>query len=888
MPFMQRALIFCGIAVALLGYWSAPHWLGLDLSEVNALTIGAPLLGPLAAAVFSLIAARRSSGSDRVAWTCFTAGSALYFGGNLWYLALAISGTTIAFPAAPEVAYFVMAACFLVGVFQYSGVHRKMSRGYVLNFTLIYCATTLGSLFVLSPNLAASSLTPFGTIVAFLYPALWYSVGASGLIALLLFNQGARTFPFVLILLAVLAESGADYIYVVDLMEGTYQPGGVTQLLWLASAAMIAWAAAEQMVIAGRITPNDTMRRRTGRAVVQAGVPAVAIGSILITGSLSGALGDGLFLWLSLTLAATFALVAGVREHWIIHTQRRLRSTIEDSRTELARSQTQLRSVLESTTDGVLAVDRDWKLVFFNQQAVKTTRKSEMLRIGASLWDMYPNMATSGEGERYRRAMKTQRPEDFEIYIEDRDFWLSVQAYPTPEGLSIFFRDISEQRRAREELSYQAHHDTLTGLANRLLFRERLQDALQGGGEVATFLLDLDHFKEVNDTLGHAVGDKLLQATAQRLSNALGPDHTLARLGGDEFAVIVSNYGGRSDLVRLAKRILSIADRPYDIDGNQVIVGASIGIALCADCDGNPEKMFRNADIALYAAKGESRGGYCFFEPAMEVALQQRQSLRTALGNALQNGEFALAYQPLVDLKSDRICGFEALLRWQHPTLGRIAPDVFIPLAEETGLIVGIGDWVLKTACTEAMNWPASVSVAVNLSARQFSSGGLVEQVEAALATSGLPSTRLELEITETVLLRDTKANMATLQRFRENAIRIALDDFGTGYSSLGYLQRFPFSKIKIDRSFISGLSGNDESHAIVRSVISLGRALGLRVTAEGVETEAQYAWVKAGCDEAQGYLLSPPVPAADVAGLIERFGAVRGSSTADTRRLAS
>jgi predicted signal transduction protein with EAL and GGDEF domain len=378
------------------------------------------------------------------------------------------------------------------------------------------------------------------------------------------------------------------------------------------------------------------------------------------------------------------------------------------------------------------------------------------------------------------------------------------------------------------------------------------------------------------------VGDALLVATAARLRQCLGAATTIGRLGGDEFAAILVGHEGADEIGLMAQRLIDIANAPHLIEGQSIRVGASIGLALSDGSHTPPDELFKNADIALYAAKSEARGGFRFFEMAMQVELLQKQALRADLAGALDRGEFSLAYQALVDTKRDRVAGFEALLRWTHPERGAVGPDLFVPIAEETGQIVAIGEWVLRTACAEAMRWPDHISVAVNLSSRQFSAGDLVQLVQDVLAETGLPAARLELEITETVLMRDSHGNMQMLRRLRDLGVRIALDDFGTGFSSLAYLQRFPFSKIKIDRAFISALPGNDESLAIVRSVIGLGQSLGLKVTAEGVETRAQLDLVRAGCDEAQGYYLSQPVPAEQVAGVISRL------ETRSVARLAS
>jgi diguanylate cyclase (GGDEF)-like protein/PAS domain S-box-containing protein len=534
------------------------------------------------------------------------------------------------------------------------------------------------------------------------------------------------------------------------------------------------------------------------------------------------------------------------------------------------RSEERLSTVLESTSDSILVVDHDWRVTYFNRHASDIIDQPEQLTIGASLWQLFPSARSPTRWDDLRQALQTGKPVQLEHFVPDRKVWLGIEAFPTSDGISIFFRDISEQRRSREEILRMAQHDVLTGLANRALFNQRLREALDGGGNVAVLLLDLDHFKEVNDSLGHAMGDAVLTGTACRLRAAVGLDDTVARLGGDEFAIIVSGYREVADLRRLAKRIVEAAQRPHEVDGETAMVGASAGIAVGSSRD--PERLLKEADIALYVAKGEARGGFRFFEPAMEAGLDERQALRADLRQGLERGEFELAYQPIMDFKTGRICSFEALLRWRHARHGIIPPDRFIPLAEETGLILPIGEWALNSACTEAARWPSDISVAINFSTRQFRDNNLVDMISRALDYSGLPPERLEVEITETVLLKDSRANLVTLRRLRALGVRIALDDFGTGYSSLGYLQRFPFTKIKIDRSFISGLPQSEESQAIVRSVIGLGRALGMRVTAEGVETVAQLEWIRSGCDEVQGYLLSRPVAAERLPKLIENL----------------
>jgi diguanylate cyclase (GGDEF)-like protein/PAS domain S-box-containing protein len=434
--------------------------------------------------------------------------------------------------------------------------------------------------------------------------------------------------------------------------------------------------------------------------------------------------------------------------------------------------------------------------------------------------------------------------------------------------------DVTERKRAEARIAYMAHHDALTDLPNRVLFNERLNELLarvrRERNSLAVHCLDLDHFKGVNDTLGHPIGDELLKTVAQRVSACLRDTDMVARLGGDEFAIIQFPLDDPNQASALAMTLIDVVSRPYEVHGHEFVVGASIGIAVAPGDGDAADALLRNADMALYRAKAEGRGTAHFFEAEMDRRIQARRMLELDIRKAFANGEFELFYQPLVNLQTNAVSGFEALLRWRHPERGMIAPIEFIPLAEEIGLIVPLGEWVLRNACMEAMRWPAPLKVAVNLSPAQFRNRGLVQAVLTALAYSRLPANRLELEITESVLLGETEANLAMLHQLRGIGVRISMDDFGTGYSSLSYLRSFPFDKIKIDRSFVKELAQRPDCVAIIRAVAGLGISLGIATTAEGVETPEQLERVRAeGCTEVQGYLFSPPRPAADLGELI-------------------
>jgi diguanylate cyclase (GGDEF)-like protein/PAS domain S-box-containing protein len=422
--------------------------------------------------------------------------------------------------------------------------------------------------------------------------------------------------------------------------------------------------------------------------------------------------------------------------------------------------------------------------------------------------------------------------------------------------------DITERKRAESRLAFMAQHDGLTGLPNRILLRQRLDELLvstrRNGDKVAVLFIDLDNFKAINDTLGHAIGDKLLKGVTKRLKSSLREEDSVARLGSDEFAVVQAGINRPEDVAFLARRLIDAVSEPYLFDGHTIVSGASIGIAIAPGDGDDAEKLLKNADMALSRAKSEGNGTFSFFESEMDARAQTRRRIEIDLRDAIENSVLQPHYQPLVDLKSGRITGFEALVRWPHPERGMIPPGDFIPVAEETGLINAVGGLMLRRACMDAAKWPDDVRVAVNLSPLQFRVGNLLSVVMDVLKHSALSPRRLELEITETLLLDKSDQVLATLHALRALGVRISMDDFGTGYSSLSYLRSFPFDKIKIDQSFVRDLDSNHDGQAIVRSIISLGKGLGVTITAEGVETEAELSCLRAeGCHEGQGFLFS-------------------------------
>ena len=433
-------------------------------------------------------------------------------------------------------------------------------------------------------------------------------------------------------------------------------------------------------------------------------------------------------------------------------------------------------------------------------------------------------------------------------------------------GLPVFVasRLLRKNLRAQSRIQRLALFDSVTDLPNRSHLTDRLKEGIErsqrNGQPLAVMCLDLDHFKLVNDTLGHSAGDALLAETAQRLRDVTRNTDTVGRLGGDEFVVVAEDCASEQDVSRLARRICEVLAEPYDIEDHEVTSSVSIGIAV--DIWATPDEYLKNADLALYQAKHDGRGDFCFYNHDMEIASRNRSRMEHDLRLALSRDELSLHYQPQFDLRTGQLNGYEALLRWRHPIRGDISPEIFVPIAEESGLISRIGEWVLRTACDYATSWPDNIHVAVNLSPAQFKNSDIVQIVRDTLKETGLPARRLELEITEGLLLQSTQTVLDTLERLRTTGVTIAMDDFGAGYSSLSYLTRFAFSKIKIDRSFVMGLGSNPECDAIVTSIIGLGRSLGVTITAEGVENLVQAEFLSdQGCEQVQGFLYARPRP---------------------------
>jgi diguanylate cyclase (GGDEF)-like protein len=532
-----------------------------------------------------------------------------------------------------------------------------------------------------------------------------------------------------------------------------------------------------------------------------------------------------------------------------------------------------LETTLDNMDQGLMVIAKDRTVPICNRRAVELLDLPEKLMACGPKWDEV--LAYQWQANEFDRASPALQDQIHRtalldgplVYDRERPNGcvLEVRTTPLPGGEAVrTYTDITDRKRAEQRIDYLAHHDGLTGLANRALLADRLAQAIahadRGGTHLATLALDLDHFKEVNDTLGHAAGDYILREVAKRLLGVVRATDTVARIGGDEFVIIQTDVGQPSGAVELARRIIQTLSDPFEFSCQRIDQSTSVGIALYPADGGTADLLLRSADVALYRAKVD-RGVFRLFEPGMDQRLRERRELEHELRHAIGTNQLTLHFQPQVTCETGAVTGFEALMRWHHPTHGWISPETFIPIAEERGLIEELGAWALEDACSTAMTWLSPLRIAVNLSAAQFRSNRLPEIVADTLSRTGLPATRLELEITETLLIHDPEQALTALEALKAMGVHIALDDFGTGYSSLSYLRRFPFDRIKIDKSFVQALQEDPATHSIVEAILAMGRSLNMAVTAEGVETEQQLAILRGqNCLEAQGFLAGRPI----------------------------
>lgn len=626
------------------------------------------------------------------------------------------------------------------------------------------------------------------------------------------------------------------------------------------------WLRGDDLFLVGRIAA----------VVLAIEIPVAVLASTLLVSHWAMSLIDGALLVL---------ICAPVIFFWILRpyvvARDRAEQAMKATADALEARNEQFDAALQNTQYGLAMYDAERRLVVCNERYAQMYGLSrDDVAPGKTLGDIVEarierGIYAFGSPEAYRRELLEvgkNRSSTIEQLNDGR--WFAISREPLRNGGWVTtHRDVTDRYRVHERIVFMARHDALTGLPNRTHFNDTLDQALaraKDGELVAIHFLDLDRFKHVNDTLGHEAGDKLLQAVTSRLRNAARETDVIARMGGDEFAIVQSGITHPGDAAALAERVIKEVSQPYDIDGQSATIGASIGIAFFPRDGHEAGQIVRNSDLALYRAKGRGRGHFQFFEPRMEERLLEENAMERDLERALAKGELELFYQPVVNFERAEITGCEALVRWNHPVKGLVSPSNFIPVAEKSGLINALGEWALREACTMAASWPDEIRVSVNMSSVQLRSDRILAVVVGALSASGLSPRRLEIEITESVVLESTAATLRLLMSLRDLGVSITLDDFGTGYASLSYLQKFQFDRIKIDPCFIKNITTDPSSFEIVRAVAMLAIGLGMDLTVEGIETPQQLEAVRAiRCAEGQGYLFSRPLPADQIGDLL-------------------
>jgi diguanylate cyclase (GGDEF)-like protein/PAS domain S-box-containing protein len=731
---------------------------------------------------------------------------------------------------------------------------------------------------VLGPAYRKGGENPLAALIAVAYPVADLVLATIAL-SVLTRMRGRDRAPALCLVGGLLAFVVADSAFAVLSMDGTYRSGSVTDAGWVAGALLMAFAA---------IAPvsRNVVRRdeQPGRALTA--LPYVPLVFAAVIAFWSGIARDGLG-GTETTIGAAVVVLVAARQLLGVSDNARLTRTLAAAMADAQQREEHYRALVQGSSDVLTICDRDGTVRFISPAVYRVFGFMPDDLVGTQLADLvHPEDLLRVTNEVAGVVASPGRPVLVECRYRHADgHWLNVEAlvsndldHPNIAGLVFNTRDVSERKELERQLTHQAFHDPLTGLANRLLFRDRVRHALalraRSHTPLAVLFLDLDGFKAINDSLGHGVGDRLLGSVAARLQSVVRPGDTVARLGGDEFAVLLEDLEGLHVAQQIAARFIDELQTSFNLVGHEVFVGASAGIALAAPED-DADELLRNADLAMYRAKAMGKGRCEVFEPDMHAAALERMEIEGDLRHAVVRGELRLYYQPIVELATGRVTGVEALLRWQHPTRGLVSPLDFIDVAEESGLIVPVGRWVLSEACRQVARWQRDTGLplrlSVNISARQLQAPRLAEHVARTLRSTGVRPNDLVLEITESMLVDDAERTIGKLHLLRELGVKLAIDDFGTGYSSLNYLRRLPVDVLKIDRSFVQGIGTESELTALTGAIVGIGRDLGLDTVAEGIEEQGQLDALRAmGCVLGQGYLYARPLPADELAALLE------------------
>ncbi|WP_284351498.1 putative bifunctional diguanylate cyclase/phosphodiesterase [Roseisolibacter agri] len=878
-----------GAGLLLAALWLSRLAPGLD-HAAGARVVGVALL-PLGLVLGVLIvrAARGAAGTPlQRGWRWIAAATAIWWAaGIVWEI---LGRPAVSAADAVQLMFF---PCILAGVLAFPAASKARDarvRFWLDTGIVVLSGAAAVWYFVLWPTLAAGRSAPLEVLVNAAYPVGDLALLFAACVALMQRPDASTRRSLRWVAAGLVARFGGDLAFGWEMTTGGYAAGGLSDLLWLTAGFGLAAGGV-------RVRDRATDEARPAPAAGDEGslglLPYASVATLYACLLASAGSAWGTRVGGVLVAAVTVTALVLVRQ-WVATRELVRLQRERGAREAVLATEARFRSLVQHSSDIIAVLDGTGTIRYISPSMERTLGHPTEPLLGTSMSEhVHPDDVEATERA---LAMALQSRGTFGPIVARLSTtageWRTMECLatnllddPAVGGIVVNVRDVTERAALQAQLAHQAFHDPLTGLANRALFRDRVGHALARQGRrrdhVAVLFLDLDDFKTVNDSLGHAAGDQLLRVVADRLLNATRGCDTVARLGGDEFAVLLENTRDEDDAITVAERVMQALGAPLALEGSELQVGASIGLARARPEDG-PEELLRNADVAMYRAKHGGKGRTEVFAPEMHAAIVDRLALEADLRRALaepSRDQFAVRFQPIVRLTDGAVVGVEALVRWTHPVRGALSPATFIPIAETSGLIVPLGAWVLREACREGARWARSrprgrgvppLTLTVNLSGRQLQAPGLVEDVAAALAESGLDPASLVLEITETVIMQQTEANLVTLHALKALGIRLAIDDFGTGYSSLSYLQRFPIDILKIDKSFVDGLSRGGSDAALARTIIALGDTLALRCIAEGVEDDAQRTHLQAlGCDYAQGFLFARPLPVAEIDALL-------------------
>jgi diguanylate cyclase (GGDEF)-like protein/PAS domain S-box-containing protein len=900
-----RLCLAASVIVALFGALLSTGFGGPDVAQTLS-NVGL-CLAAVSAAVACLFRARSFTGRMRWGWALIGLGVLSWgLGQCAWVYLESFRGDEVPFPSQADIGYLGMVVLTPAGLLILPSVAQALANRARSVLDGLMVATSLmmmAWIFVVEPLIKAG-----GDSALALYISMAYPLGDVVIVTIVVYmlalqrQRGANLGQLVLVGAGICAFAISDIGYAYLNLIGAYASGGVTDVGWFAGFLLILLAA-RKPVPALAVTPDEEIDGEGNQQPFGVLLPYVAVLAALLTSVVWFARTGQASAFVSYARSALILLIVGRQLLTLLENRnltRNLEARVADRTAKLFDSEQRFHALVQHSSDVVTVVSPEAEVLYQSESVQRVFGYPAQVLTGRRL----TNLIDAESAARLAQALRSVAGQPYattvlELSVRHRDRRLrqaemtitNLLADSSVNGLVLNTRDISERKELQDQLVHEAYHDSLTQLANRALFRERVSEALHARDsdtDVTVLFLDLDGFKEVNDSLGHLAGDELLVHVASRLRDSVRDGDIVARFGGDEFAVLIQSPTGAPDAELVAERIVDGLHEPFLIDTRDMHVQASIGLASAAasgdvaaggllgdtDTDG-AEQLMRNADLAMYKAKSAGGGGFASYDPQMLSGLVDRLQIESDLRMALERGELTLHYQPTIDLSDSRIVGFEALVRWQHPTRGMISPLDFIPIAEGTGLIVPLGRWVLAEACRQAVLWSTRgartpVKMAVNVSVRQFDRSDLAAVVAEVLAETGLPAGQLCLEMTESVLMTDTEENLAQLVRLKSLGVSLAIDDFGTGYSSLAYLRRFPVDTLKIDRSFVERLGEQADDAALANTIIQLGQSLGMSTVAEGIEEYGQLAALREmGCDFAQGFYFSRPVPAEEAGRLL-------------------